>query len=246
MTRSSAASGRSGGFTLIEGVIASGIIATSLVVAVTLAVSNLSAAQANSDRILAGQLAREGIEVVRNIRDSNWLRREVNVDKDGATVGTQLQAWDDFFHGWPNLDQSDPACGSNCYGNYFDVIMLDPDLGFTQYNYTLRKVTSNPPDVIGCLAGPLQPSCRIHRRDDVYYQSNTPGDSPTVFYRRIHLKPICWNSVAETEIVEDDANTVCETHEKVGMLVTSRVVWQRSGKLLDVQLKERLYNWRNP
>ena len=238
------------GFTLIEGIIATGIIGTALVVGLSLAIANLSAAQTNSDRILAGQLAREGIEVVRNMRDSNWLRREASIDIDG-TGAVEFYTWDDIFEGWPILNTG--ACGGDCYGNYFDVILTDPDLATSGYKYTLKKVTANPADVLLCIGDAGQPSCRVYERSGVYHQKSsepTSEDRATFYYRRIILNPICWDATAETEVVESTVDMLCNEvaghTEKIGMLVTSHVVWQRSTKTLEVRIKERMYNWRTP
>ena len=58
---------------LLEAVIAICIIVTGIVAALTLAIGSLSAGVASESRIIATNLSREGIEVVRNIRDSNWV-----------------------------------------------------------------------------------------------------------------------------------------------------------------------------
>lgn len=50
-----------------------GIISTAISSALSLAVSSLSAEKDSGASVTAGNLAREGIEVVRMIRDSNWL-----------------------------------------------------------------------------------------------------------------------------------------------------------------------------
>lgn len=61
------------GQSLMEAIIASGIVATSIASALTLVQSSISASRESEASIVAGNLAREGIEVVRAIRDSNWL-----------------------------------------------------------------------------------------------------------------------------------------------------------------------------
>lgn len=58
---------------LLETVIALSVIITGLTGALSLAISNLSSVSVSGNRVIAGNLAREGIEVVRNIRDGNWL-----------------------------------------------------------------------------------------------------------------------------------------------------------------------------
>ncbi|MBI4090961.1 MAG: GIY-YIG nuclease family protein [Candidatus Komeilibacteria bacterium] len=240
------------GFTLIEGVIALAIISTALIVGLTLAYSNLIAAQNNSDRIIATNLAREGLEVMRNIRDSNWLRREANFDKDSAD-GTQFYAWDDFFDSWPAYNSA--TCDTDGCGNYFDVKLVSNTFSTDSYAYTLEKVPSALPikDVFACLDG-TQPVCRVRIQNSVYYQIVAAGGE-TPFYRRIGLKPICYNSSTGKVLVDDDLNMNCgseltggvltEKGDKVGVLVISNVVWQRGSKILEVQLKERLYNWQS-
>lgn len=76
---------------LLEAVIALGIIITGVVAALTLAIANLSGSVASETRIAAANLAREGVEVARNIRDSNWIAGtswDANLDD-----GTYRIAW---------------------------------------------------------------------------------------------------------------------------------------------------------
>ncbi len=61
------------GQTLIELLIASGVIAGGLFASVTLIFSNLRLSDRDSDSVVAINLAREGIEQARELRDSNWL-----------------------------------------------------------------------------------------------------------------------------------------------------------------------------
>jgi len=61
------------GQSLIEAIVALGIISTAISSALSLAVGSLGAEKDSGATITAGNLAREGIEVVRAIRDSNWL-----------------------------------------------------------------------------------------------------------------------------------------------------------------------------
>lgn len=64
---------RGRGQTLVEVIIASGIIMTAVASALTLMTSSLRASKTAEAQITAGNLAREGIEVVRAMRDGNWL-----------------------------------------------------------------------------------------------------------------------------------------------------------------------------
>ncbi len=62
------------GFTLLETIVAVGLIVTGLVSALALITNSLFYVSNIQDRLIAANLAAEGIEVVRNIRDNNWLQ----------------------------------------------------------------------------------------------------------------------------------------------------------------------------
>jgi prepilin-type N-terminal cleavage/methylation domain-containing protein len=79
------------GFTLIELLIAITIFLIGIMAAFSLTLNNLNNAKENSNRVIAADLAREGIEIVRNIRDSNWLAREANIDDISSGL---LISWD--------------------------------------------------------------------------------------------------------------------------------------------------------
>ena len=62
------------GFTLIETIVAVGVILIGLVSALTLITNSLFYVSNISDRLIAANLTAEGLEVVKNIRDNNWLQ----------------------------------------------------------------------------------------------------------------------------------------------------------------------------
>ena len=61
------------GQSLLELIVAIGIILACTIATLTLVITSIQAGRKGSDKIIATNLAREGIEIVRNIRDSNWL-----------------------------------------------------------------------------------------------------------------------------------------------------------------------------
>ncbi len=79
------------GQTLLETVLAAGVIIAAVVGSTTVIISTTSVGRVSQSQIEAVNFAREGIEVVRGIRDSNWLKRDQNV-ADGAAPVT---SWDD-------------------------------------------------------------------------------------------------------------------------------------------------------
>ena len=82
------------GFTLLEMLLALSVLSVGIMSAFTLAMANLNTARDNYERIRAANLAREGIEIARNIRDTNWLKIEANEDCDTVSAGTQICDWD--------------------------------------------------------------------------------------------------------------------------------------------------------
>ncbi len=78
------------GQSLVEMIIAIAIIITGLVGALTLTISNLSGVDEAGTRVVASNLAREGVEVARNFRDANWLQ---NLAWDsGLSLGNDFTA----------------------------------------------------------------------------------------------------------------------------------------------------------
>ncbi|MEK7078247.1 MAG: prepilin-type N-terminal cleavage/methylation domain-containing protein [Patescibacteria group bacterium] len=61
------------GFTLIEAIVAIGVISVGFVGALVILSKSASQAGFLRERIIASHLAAEGIEVIKNIRDTNWL-----------------------------------------------------------------------------------------------------------------------------------------------------------------------------
>ena len=62
------------GFTLIETIVAVGVITIGLISALALITNSLFYVSNINDRLIAANLVAEGLEVVRNIRDNNWLQ----------------------------------------------------------------------------------------------------------------------------------------------------------------------------
>ncbi len=71
---------------LIETIVAIGVITTGLFSVITLVISNLTTQREAALRYQAINLAREGLELTRNLRDSNWLQG--NGSWDGMAVGS--------------------------------------------------------------------------------------------------------------------------------------------------------------
>jgi type II secretory pathway pseudopilin PulG len=74
------------GFTLLEVVVAIGIIMTGMLGVMSLVIQNIQIKTVNRNNLVASMLAQEGLELVRNMRDQNWLDG-VNYDQ-GLPTGS--------------------------------------------------------------------------------------------------------------------------------------------------------------
>ncbi len=110
------------GFTLAESVIAITLIIIGIVGVLNLVNRSAGFANIASNRLIAANLGQEGIEIVRNIRDSNWINQE---NWKRGLVG--------FCDGIFELDY---ISGLKCDTNSF--LLFDEELG---YNYQEGRQT---------------------------------------------------------------------------------------------------------
>jgi len=87
------------GFTLLETIIALGIIVIGLVGSLILISFSVGTVSLARNKFIAANLASEGIEVARNIRDTNWLQNRM----DNGTL-TPGDSSDDWNYGLSNGD----------------------------------------------------------------------------------------------------------------------------------------------
>jgi type II secretory pathway pseudopilin PulG len=77
------------GFTLLETVIALGILIAGTLIIYSATSRVLSQSQEEKTKFVASYLAQEGIEVVRNLRDTNWVSGAADW-KEGLSAGNYL------------------------------------------------------------------------------------------------------------------------------------------------------------
>jgi prepilin-type N-terminal cleavage/methylation domain-containing protein len=84
------------GFTLIELIISIGVISAVLTGAFTLISMSFSTTTVGKSRVVAIGLVQEGLEIVRNIRDNNWLagKRDASSWRDGLGEGNYRVQYD--------------------------------------------------------------------------------------------------------------------------------------------------------
>lgn len=211
---------------LLEATIAIGMIMLGLGAILTLTLQNISATTASSQRITALHLAREAIEVVRGIRDSNWLR--INNPPVGETP-----QWDDGLV--DDSSCSSPDCGGASL--IFHPSQTDPDPLFTLSFFGSRDIEGEP--------------FRLYKNSSTHYwsQIQNTDDIDTGFRRLIKIDPVCKDKITQVISVSEGAESCLSGEEKIGLRVLVETSWPTAGVFGGVTrrslaLTEYIYNWR--
>ncbi|MDZ4230056.1 MAG: hypothetical protein U1C53_02865 [Candidatus Veblenbacteria bacterium] len=157
------------GFGLVEAVVAVGVLITGIVAVVSLAQSNLSASKGVESRLVAVNLAREGVEAVRSLRDGNWLK-----GRTGASGSAN--AWDTGFN------SSGDATGTAIA--ILDVNTLSWTIDFTPTGFSDSRTRMR-----------RHPTRGLYRQS----LDNPVGETTTQFSRLITVYAICWNNPGNQE-----------------------------------------------
>jgi len=214
------------GFTMIELLIAIAVFMIGIMAAFSLSLHNLNTTKENANRVIAADLAREGIETVRNIRDSNWLAREANVMSGGEVV-----LW------YKDLGSS----------KVFSTVNYDTN--------TLVAIVSPVSDLDAAMlqdSTKLYIKDGFYKHD----YATPPTGQPTAFRRAIRLQAICLTiKTSPTKEVSEDVKTSINTFFcgesnvnisfiKIGMQITSRVQYTYGSRTNTIEAVEKIYNWR--
>lgn len=205
------------GQSLLEMIIAITVISVALFSILSLFLSNMKAEEEARLRIVGSNLAQEGVEVVRNIRDSNWLKSDNN-----QSCGEQIIcSWD---YGLIGLTEEEIN-----QGFFYSVRGLFSEAGDLVLNKTNQKADSQ-----------LYLDDRgFYVQDDIY--------SKTVFQRFIYLKDLCCSDFNNDLRCDENDFFQCnqsETDLKVGLEVEVRTAWQVNGRDRDTVLLDQLFNWK--
>ena len=79
------------GFSILEASVVMGVVSIGLLGVFSLVLQNIQVQKVNKNMLVASMLAQEGLELVRNIRDDNW-------------IASPQVAWDSNIAGWNNND----------------------------------------------------------------------------------------------------------------------------------------------
>ncbi len=233
------------GFTLVEVIVMSAVATIGVLATLVVANVTLQASDTNEKRVAATNLAREGLELVRAARDSNWAAYSRQQDA-GVSNPNQLQPWD-CYAGLGNaatvtLGTLKPACDGRFGGtssapantpvNYvayptvgngvpYFVVPTATDANTTKTNTYLicQGQGANPPVYTPTVAAASGNPCGAN------------GGQP--FYRRVTVK-------RGKALPGGPCLPISPTYN---LLVRSYVTWpDRRGD--DVLIEEYLTNWR--
>lgn len=227
---------------LLEATLAIGMILVGLGAILSLTLQNVAATVASNQRLTAAQLAREGLDAIRQVRDSNWLK---------ATNSQPSTAWDQGL-----ADSVD--CGLQCNAALVIFTPGDPTppaQASTLEVRLLSDVYAAVPsrDVDGDVANMPELEFYRHNQDHEWVQFDSlpalAGYGATNYRRIVLLDPVCREDATGT--VRTRVNQfACDGGEsKIGLRAEATVSWPSASAFggqgrRKLTLVEYLYNWR--
>ncbi|MBI3290671.1 type II secretion system protein [Candidatus Falkowbacteria bacterium] len=152
------------GQSLLEMVFAIGILLFVVAAVLGLATSNVLGQKESEFQIVANNLAREGIEVVRNIRDSNWLAGD-NWDAGLVGAGDAAAVFDSANNVWQiDFNTLDYTLNVSPDGIYGDYSLGQPSVYSRRLDIISICQTSDGSEVVrdnDCLGGEIKIGVKI-------------------------------------------------------------------------------------
>ncbi|MFH1426229.1 MAG: hypothetical protein ABIG66_02235 [Candidatus Kerfeldbacteria bacterium] len=219
------------GFSLLETVLAIGVILFGVISIMTLSTTSFVSGQIMSNEFVAANLAREGMEMVRGHRDTNWLRIDSN----------EVIVWNEglFEESLGVYDYSGVATGALAIRPY-PAVLFDVDAF----------------DQLCNGAGGSQYDCSaiwFNKQYNYYFQTISPTFDPsalmvekTEYQRLIMLNPICRANADETDEQVITAGTCAGlgAYSQAGIDVIVEVRYPGKGERLSYTLEEHIYDWK--
>lgn len=215
------------GVTILEVVVAIFVIMVGLMSALALIISSMTGARTSKNQLIAGNLARQAIEVVRAKRDTNWLLIESNSLDPSLWDRNLLSSAGLTYTG---IIKMDDVVASPTYMEW--TILYDPS-----YNFV-----NNPPQLKVYLND--QSGWKTYNQ---YEAVVPPTASDSGFRMAVSTFPICTLNGVEQPPLSINGNS-CETiipvQAKIGVQVKATVKWEESGIERSYMQEERIYNWK--
>ena len=207
------------GFTLIETLISIAVFTIGIMAALGLSVSNYNDSQDNLDRIMATNLARESIELVKNVRDSNWLKIDANeagvTSWDYGLTGSSDYVAISYTSTTPNFLPSCVGSIVSCVQSYTDAKLY----------INATKFYTHGPTVIPTKYSRAIKLAKICLESD---GEIPPGTDPINFEYVRTMSELCNQSAGDTHI---------------GFKLIAHVQWEDEGTKY-IEITDTIYNWR--
>jgi type II secretory pathway pseudopilin PulG len=206
------------GQTLIEAVIAVAVIAIALVGFLSRSTSTHLASISSFNQTTAMNLAREGIELVRHGRDSNWFSGCPDPTGEKCIHWNTHLSNDTNYRALPVFMPEENQWTGQFIDEYLDECVASEVC-------RLYEVENN-----------------VITHDLTAFGATSPGE-PTSFYRLIQMNPIC---ELETACGGDGICVSGEEcpGAQIGVQAVSQVRWHERQNWRNFELIEYLYNWR--
>ena len=132
---------RGAGFTILEIIVVVFIIAMGLVGVLSLIIQNVQVQYVNKNNLIASQLAQEGLELVRNKRDrnflaGNWFSSGIVLPDDNSKITIYFDGADIIINSVSGIDDNDARLmidnsfyiyGSGSYSGFNRVVEVEND-----------------------------------------------------------------------------------------------------------------------
>lgn len=133
----------SSGFTLVEVMVAVAILSIGLIGGLTAITNNLKNISSQKNKIVASGLVEDGMERVRNVRDTNWLKGEADWKHDiegtnSSNKTVKFFCGDNGHQQIPSSPQTFSDCGENCRV-YIYTKTINPGIGTQCYSDDFNK-----------------------------------------------------------------------------------------------------------
>jgi hypothetical protein len=216
---------------ILEVMIAIYISVVGILSIMNLVFSTIKVQRFNHNMLIATNLAREGVEIVRNIRDSNWVeggKWDIGLKPGDLDTGVRSFVIDN----WYVKDQSGYSL------KYIGEPWEDCQEVDSPCRLKLVKLT-----------GPDE-SRKIYTESSYFTSGYTSSD--TNFYRIIYIDEICYNDsmleLDDRETINNVSDIICSESpintETIGFRISVMVGWRDGDTMRTTTVKERIYNWK--
>jgi hypothetical protein len=217
------------------------ILSMGLVGSMALIIAAIESNRTNINRMTATNLAQEGLEVVRNMRDTNWMTYSTNLREC-------WNFWDDTDEN-RDIDGADTDCVPNGSGQNNHPWGYSIEAGGTFVNSYIVDI--DPDDFRGILIadnnfnGKYADGARLFKTTvngtDFYTHDNSPGNTETIFEREIEMYYI------DATVFNDTTNPITGGDYPLNLkaqdnriLVISTVSWELKGRTRSVVMSSIL------